>query len=63
MIKLTEKQAFLLLYAMATVTAMALMLYLPKVIKDFLLMALVMFSIPLAITIIGSILILVKFKK
>ena len=48
---------------MATVTAMALMLYLPKVIKDFLLMALVMFSIPLAITIIGSILILVKFKK
>lgn len=62
MIKLTEKQTFLLLYVVATITAMALMLYVPKVTDDFLLIALVVFSIPMAITIIGSIIILIKFK-
>ena len=61
MIKLTEKQAFLLLYVVATITAMALMLYVPEVTDDFLLIALVVFSIPMAITIIGSIIILIKF--
>jgi len=62
MIKLTEKQTFLLLYVVATITAMALMLYVPKVTDDFLLIALIVFSIPMAITIIGSIIILIKFK-
>ena len=62
MIKLTEKQAFLLLYAVATITGIALMLYVPKVIDDFLLIALVVFSIPTTIAIIGSIIILIKFK-
>jgi len=61
MIKLTEKQVFLLLYAVATITAMALMLYVPKVTDDFFLIVLVVFSIPMAITIIGSIIILIKF--
>ena len=61
MIKLTEKQTFLLLYVVATITAMALMLYVPEVTDDFLLIALIVFSIPMAITIIGSIIILIKY--
>ena len=62
MIKLTEKQAVLLLHAVVTITAIALMLYVPKVTDDFLLIALVVFSIPTTIAIIGSIIILIKFK-
>ena len=61
MIKLTEKQTFLLLYVVATITAMALMLYVPKVTDDFFLISLVVFSIPMAIVIIGSIIILIKY--
>lgn len=62
--KLTEKQAVLLLYAIATITAVALMLCLPRlgydIEEDFIFIALITFSIPLIIFALGSI-ILIKF--
>jgi len=62
MTKLTEKQAVLLLYAIVTIIAVALMLCLPRlgydIREDFIFIALIMFSIPLIIFAIGSIILI-----
>ena len=66
MIKLTEKQAVLLLYAIVTIIAVALMLCLPRlgydIREDFIFIALITLSIPLIIFAVGSI-ILIKLKN
>ena len=67
MTKITEKQAVLLLYAIAVFTGIALTLYLPRlgydIREDFLTIALITLSIPLTIFAIGYTIIFVKFVK
>ncbi|WP_150131693.1 hypothetical protein [Methanofervidicoccus sp. A16] len=65
MLKINEKQAMLVVYALSTVVAMILMLYLPRlgydIRKDFIFIALVLFSAAFGVYLIGMA-ILVKFR-
>jgi len=65
MLKINEKTGALIVYALSTVVAMILMLYLPRlgydIRKDFIFIALILFSAAFGVFLIGTI-ILVKFR-
>lgn len=65
MLKINEKTGALIVYALSTVVAMILMLYLPRlgydIRKDFIFIALVLFSAAFGVYLIGMA-ILVKFR-
>lgn len=65
MLKINEKTGALIAYALSTVVAMILMLYLPRlgydIRKDFIFIALVLFSAAFGVLLIGMA-ILVKFR-